>query len=93
MTTWKLEVESVSAEMAVDLAEVRRNLQIESDELGILSAALGVVCDDLRWCGRRGPARSRLGFASSRGMPFAPGSIGPSRLLVLIMGIAWIWRR
>ena len=33
--------------MAVDLAEVRRNLQAESDELGILSIALGVVCDDL----------------------------------------------
>ena len=24
-----------------------KNLQVESDELGILSAALGVVCDDL----------------------------------------------
>ena len=33
--------------MAMDLAEVRRNLQAKSDELGILSAALGVVCDDL----------------------------------------------
>jgi len=31
----------------MDLAEVRRNLQVESDELGILSAALRVVCDDL----------------------------------------------
>ena len=31
----------------MDLAEVRRNLQAESDELGILSATLGVVCDDL----------------------------------------------
>ena len=31
----------------MDLAEVRRNLQVESDELGILSATLGVVCDDL----------------------------------------------
>jgi hypothetical protein len=31
----------------VDLAKVRRNLQAESDELGILSAALGVVYDDL----------------------------------------------
>ena len=31
----------------MDLTEVRRNLQAESDELGILSAALGVVCDDL----------------------------------------------
>ena len=31
----------------MDLAEARRNLQAESDEFGILSAALGVVCDDL----------------------------------------------
>ena len=30
----------------MDLAEVR-SLQAESDELGILSATLGVVCDDL----------------------------------------------
>ena len=30
----------------MDLAEVRRNLQAESDELGILSATLGVVYDD-----------------------------------------------
>ena len=33
--------------MAMDLTEVRRNLQAKSDELGILSAALEVVCDDL----------------------------------------------
>ena len=31
----------------MDLAEVRRNLQAESDELGILSTALREVCDDL----------------------------------------------
>ena len=31
----------------MDLAEVRRNLQEESDELSILSATLGVVYDDL----------------------------------------------
>jgi len=31
----------------MDLADVRRNLQAESDELDILSATLGVVCDDL----------------------------------------------
>ena len=31
----------------MDLAKVRRNLQAESDELGILSTALRVVCDDL----------------------------------------------
>ena len=33
--------------MAMDLTELRRNLQPESDELSILSAALGVVYDDL----------------------------------------------
>ena len=47
MTPQKLEAESVSDGLAVDLTEVRRNLQAESDELGILSASLGVVCDDL----------------------------------------------
>ena len=31
----------------MDLAEARRNLQAESNELGILSTALRVVCDDL----------------------------------------------
>ena len=31
----------------MDLAKVRRNLQAESDELGILSTVLGVVGDDL----------------------------------------------
>ena len=43
----KLEVESISIRLVMDLAEARRNLQAESDELGILSVALGVVCDDL----------------------------------------------
>jgi len=71
--TQKLEAESVSAGQAVDLAEVRRNLQAESDELGILSTALGVVCDDLEVA----RSRSRLGCASSRGMPFTSGSIYP----------------
>ena len=32
----------------MDLAKVRRNLEVESDELGILSATLEVVCDDLK---------------------------------------------
>ena len=32
----------------MDLAKVRRYLRAESDELGILSAALRVVCDDLQ---------------------------------------------
>ena len=45
--THKLEAKSVSARLAVDLAEARRNLQAENDELGILSATLGVVYDDL----------------------------------------------
>ena len=31
----------------MDLAKARRNLQAESDELGILSTALREVCDDL----------------------------------------------
>jgi len=31
----------------MDLAEARRNLQAESDELDILSTTLGVVYDDL----------------------------------------------
>ena len=42
----KLEAKSVSAGLAMDLVEARRNLQAESDKLGILSATLGVVCDD-----------------------------------------------
>ena len=43
----KLEAESISAGLAVDLTEERRKLQPKSDELDVLSAALGVVCDDL----------------------------------------------
>ena len=31
----------------MDLTEERRKLQPKSDELDVLSAALGVVCDDL----------------------------------------------
>ena len=42
-----IEAKSVSAGLAVDLTEARRNLQAKSDELGILSAALRVACDDL----------------------------------------------
>ena len=45
--TKKLEAKSVSVGLAVDLIEARRNLQAESNELGILSATLGVVYDDL----------------------------------------------
>ena len=47
MMTQKLEAEIVSAGLAVDLTEVRRNLKAESDELSILSTALRVVYDDL----------------------------------------------
>jgi len=43
----KLEAKSISVGLEVDLAKARRNLQAESDELGILSATLGVVYDDL----------------------------------------------
>ena len=32
----------------MELVEVKRNLQAESDELSILSAALRLVCDDLQ---------------------------------------------
>ena len=46
--TQKLEAESVSIGLAANLIEARRNLQAKSDKLGILSAALGVVCDDLK---------------------------------------------
>ena len=45
--TQKLEAESISTGLAVDLAQARRNLQAESDELGILNATLSMVCDDL----------------------------------------------
>ena len=43
----KLEAKSVSIELAMDLTEARRNLQVESNKLGILSTTLGVVYDDL----------------------------------------------
>ena len=45
--TQRLEAEGVSARLAADLTKAGRNLQAESDELGLLSAALKVVCDDL----------------------------------------------
>ena len=45
--TQRLEAEGVFVGLATDLTELRRNLQAESDELDILSAALGVVYDDL----------------------------------------------
>ena len=46
--TQKLEAKSISIGLAVDLAEVRRNLQAKSDELGILATTLRVVCNDLQ---------------------------------------------
>jgi len=42
-----MEAEGISTGLATELAEARRNLQAKSDELDILSAALGVVCNDL----------------------------------------------
>ena len=45
--TQKLEAKSVFARLAMDLAEARRNLEVESNELSILSTALGVIYDDL----------------------------------------------
>ena len=45
--TQRLEAKSISAGLAMDLVEVRRNLEAESDELSILSATLRVVYDDL----------------------------------------------
>ena len=47
MTTQRLEAKGVSARLAMELTEARRNLPAESDELGILSATLRVVYDDL----------------------------------------------
>jgi len=43
----RLEVESVSARLGMELAEVRRILQAESDEHDLLCAVVGVVFDDL----------------------------------------------
>ena len=78
--TQKLEAESISTRLAVDLTKERRKIQAENDELSILSAALGVVCDDLKAVRSEGtsslalvPSRSWPGCASSRGMPFEPG--------------------
>ena len=45
--TQRLEAESISVRLAMDLAEARRYLLAESDELGILSTTLKVVSDDL----------------------------------------------
>jgi len=68
---------------------------MESDELGILSATLEVVYDDLEVVQSEGTS-SLVACAIEimarvhqlRGMPFVLGSISPSRLLILIMGTA-----
>ena len=45
--TQRLEAESISVGLGTKLAEMQGILQAESDELGILSATLGVVYDNL----------------------------------------------
>ena len=47
MMTQRLEAESMSTELSMELTEAQRSLQAESDEHDLLRAALGVVCDDL----------------------------------------------
>ena len=47
MTTQRLEAEGVSAGLAMELTEARRNLQAESNEHDLLSATLRVVYNDL----------------------------------------------
>ena len=47
VTTQKLEAKNVSIGLVMDLAKARRNLQVESNELGILSIAIIVIYDDL----------------------------------------------
>ena len=42
-----MEAESISAELGIELAEVRGILQAKSDENDLLRAAVGVVFDDL----------------------------------------------
>ena len=45
--TQRLEVDDTSTGQAVDLTKARRNLQVESNKLCILSATLRVVYDDI----------------------------------------------
>jgi len=47
MAIQRLVAENVTAGLATELTEAWRNLQAESDKHDLLSAALGVVCDDL----------------------------------------------
>jgi hypothetical protein len=34
--------------LETELAEMKKNLQVENDEHNMLRAAIGVICDDLR---------------------------------------------
>ena len=47
MVARRLEAESISVGLGMELAEVRGILQAESDELDLLRATVGVVFDDL----------------------------------------------
>ena len=47
MVTQRLEAESISAGLGMELVEVRGTLQAESDEHDLLRAIVGVVFDDL----------------------------------------------
>jgi len=77
----------------MDLAEARRNLEAESDELDIISATLGVVYDDLEVVLSEGTS-SLVAYAVEitarvrqlERNALRVGSINPSRLLILIMG-------
>ena len=73
---------------------------MESDELGILSSTLRVVCNDLEVVRSEGTnslaARAIEITARVRQLErnaLRVGSINPSRLLILIMGTSSIWRR
>ena len=51
----RLEAESISAGLGMELAEVWGILQAESDENDLLRVTIKVVFDDLGCCGRRKP--------------------------------------
>ena len=56
MVARRLEAESISARLGMELAELWGILQAESDEHDLLRAAIGVVFDDLGGHGQRKPA-------------------------------------
>jgi hypothetical protein len=67
-----------------ELIEAKKNLQMESDELGVLSAIIRVVYDDLDVMQSKGTSllalassRSQIGCANLGGMPIMPASIDP----------------